>query len=117
MNRDDDIDEALLDMIGRAVETYDYGVFEPDEGRMAALDLSYELCKTAFPDAKVKLYKNKPLMIAGHIEIVAKKIECKNIGALSYVAATATSLEIVALTNGNVRLDITFYGTSRKVGD
>ena len=115
MRDDKEIDDDLLLEIAKAAEVYDIGVFETDKDRLAILEMSYELCKKAVPDSKVKLYKNEPFQIAGHIEIIDKVIECKDTKAFSLVASAATSLESVAYVNGKVGLDITFYGIAKKV--
>ena len=115
MGDDKTIDDDLLLEIAKAAEVYDIGVFEVDKDRLSVLEVSYELCKQAFPDSDVKLYKHKPFQIAGHIEIINNVIECKDMKAFSLVAAAATSLESVAYVNGKVGLDITFYGIAKKV--
>ncbi len=115
MGDDKVIDDDLLLEIAKAAEVYDIGVFEVDRDRLSVLEMSYELCKKAFPNSDVKLYKHEPFQIAGHIEIIDNVIKCEDTKAFSLVAAAATSLESIAYVNGNVGLDITFYGIAKKV--
>jgi len=115
----EDLDEetkAILEAISEAVEAE---AAEPqilNVQRMHDMVQAYSALKNiADDDWKISSFPHAPYPSMGVISVEADDIIVTDMAELNKVFAKASNIEIYPLTNGKIRMSVTFHGITNKI--
>lgn len=112
---DEDMD-AIVEALGNAIEQEESEPQVLNVPRMLLMVRAYKLIRQiAWDSWKITSAVHKPYTSMGVITIEAEEFTFDRLSVLQEVLSGASNVEIFPLTNGNLKMNITFHGITKRM--
>lgn len=116
-DEDDEVNEDIIELIAKMIEEDQKCEYDKVYPKIEMVEKIYEATKKMFRGVQdSKLSFNDPFKGMGVITLTGKKIYCLMPDYFATISKAASNINIYAMTNGDVRIDFTFYGCEEKRG-
>ncbi len=106
--------DELIALIGKRIETEDQRVQIMNLPRVKQLEFAYEVLKIllAGQDASISYKLNDPFKSVGSVSIEGRNVAFSKIEWFVKAANVADNVEVYPLTNGKLRMTLTFHNVT-----
>ena len=103
-------------MIGSAIEKEEAEPHVLNIPRIQQMAFAFkQIQQIAWPEWQIQYSLHDPYISMGVIKIEAPEFTFESMPILSRILLTASNVEVYPLTNGNLRMSITFNGIAKRV--
>lgn len=112
----DEHTQAMFEAIGAAVEQEESEPHVLNIPRVLQMTCAFrQIKRIAWPDWQISCSMHEPYTSMGVISIEASEFTFESMTILSQILIAASNVEIYPLTNGNLRMNITFHGITKRM--
>ena len=105
--------DVILELLREKIANDESMHFVTDPEQMSMFELAYNVLKSVSRGGVVTYTIDDGFKGVCDVSIIGKKISFDDTEALIFVSKIASNVNVYSRLDGSVRMDFTFYGTSR----